>query len=95
MHPKEFGPLYTINIITILPLQIVLGTNSSTSRWVDVVEMAQAHELEVRTSEKKDVTELFLRNMDEFKKTTGLTGTGNLMIKLFNLNYTLINYLIP
>ena len=64
-----------------MPLQIVLGTNSSTSRWVDVVEMAQAQEIEIPTSDKKDVTELFLRNMEEFKKTTGLTGTGKLMIK--------------
>ena len=57
-------------------MQIVLGHNSATSRWVDVIEMIQAQEIEVRSNSKEDKTETFLKNLDAYKKTTGKTSAG-------------------
>jgi len=54
----------------------VLGHNSATSRWVDVVEMIQAQEIEVRSNSKEDKTETFLKSLDAYKKTTGKTSAG-------------------
>ena len=59
--------------------QIVIGKNSSTSRWVDVVELVQAQEVEV-TAELggENLTEQFLKNMATYKKETKKPGAGML-----------------
>jgi len=59
----------------------VLGHNSATSRWVDVVEMIQAQEIEVRSNSKEDKTETFLKSLDAYKKTTGKGTAGTLKPK--------------
>jgi hypothetical protein len=60
-----------------LIFQIVIGKNSSTSRWVDVVELVQAQEVEV-TAELggENLTEQFLKNMAQYKKETEKPGAG-------------------
>ena len=59
-----------------LILQIVLGMNSSTSRWVDVTEMAQAQDVEVVNNKGEPVTSTFLANMETYQKQTGKPGAG-------------------
>ena len=42
--------------------------NASTSRWVDVTEMAQAQDVEVVNNKGEPVTEAFLANMETYQK---------------------------
>ena len=64
----------------------MLGINSSTSRWVDVVEMIQAQEIEVLNAAKENKTEEFLKNLAEYKKTTGKTSSGKINVYLQNMS---------
>ena len=50
--------------------------NSSSSRWVDVLEMAQAQDVEVVNSKREPVTDAFITNMAEYRKKTGKPGAG-------------------
>jgi len=54
----------------------VLGKNSSSSRWVDVEGMALTQEIEVVSEDKKIVTEQFVKNLAEYRKTSGYQGAG-------------------
>jgi len=60
----------------------VLGVNSSTSRWVDVLDMAQANDIEILNIKKEVVTDEFIENMDKYKKQSGKTSAGkNIYLK--------------
>jgi len=61
--------------------QIVLGVNSSTSRWVDVVELIQSQDADVLDEEGESVLEEFLLKMEEFKKKTPNQPTGKIYTK--------------
>ena len=54
----------------------MLGLNSSTSRWVDVVEMAAAMDVEVVNDKQEQVNELLVARMAEYKKKSGKPGAG-------------------
>lgn len=54
----------------------MLGVNSSTSRWVDVLELAQARDVEVTNDKGKVVTEEFIAAMESYKKRPGKEGAG-------------------
>ena len=49
----------------------MLGLNSSTSRWVDLEEMALAQDIEITDKNRKPVTDTFLKNMEQYKKKEG------------------------
>jgi len=49
------------------------------------VEMIQAQEIEVLSGAKEDKTEEFLKNLAEYKKTTGKTSSGKINIYLRNI----------
>ena len=61
--------------------QIVLGVNSSTSRWVDVVELIQSQDADVLDEEGESVLEEFLLKMEEYKKKTPNRPTGKTYTK--------------
>ena len=58
----------------------MLGANSSTSRWVDVLDMAQANDIEILNLKKEVVTDEFIENMDKYKKQSGKTSAGKIFI---------------
>ena len=69
----------------------MLGKNSSSSRWVDVEGMALTQEIEVVSEDKKIVTEQFVKNLAEYRKTSGYQGAGKntsrkIKNRIYNLN---------
>jgi hypothetical protein len=66
----------TIHCQLALGSQIVLGVNSSTSRWVDVVELIQSQDADVLNEEGESVLEEFLIRMEEYRKKTINQPTG-------------------
>jgi len=66
----------TIHCQLALGSQIVLGVNSSTSRWVDVVELIQSQDADVLNEEGESVLEEFLTRMEEYRKKTINQPTG-------------------
>lgn len=66
----------TIHCQLALGSQIVLGVNSSTSRWVDVVELIQSQDADVLNEKGESVLEEFLTRMEEYRKKTINQPTG-------------------
>ena len=48
--------------------------------------MIQAQEIEVLNAAKENKTEEFLKNLAEYKKTTGKTSSGKLNVYLQNMS---------
>jgi hypothetical protein len=71
-----------------VPNQVVLGNNSSTSRWVDVGELAQAQDVEVVNDKDEDVTEQFIANLETIRKGKDSEQLGNYSLHLYDsFNY--------
>ena len=51
--------------------------NSSTSRWVDVVDLVKANDVKVINGAAEPRTEEFLRAMDQYKERTESSTAGN------------------
>lgn len=65
-----------LSLSNTVPLQIVFGKNSITSRWVDIEELAQAQDLDILNGKGEPVTEEFLINMDLYRKRDPAKGSG-------------------
>ena len=61
-----------------------MGANSSTSRWVDVLDMAQANDIEIVNLKKEVVTDTLIDNMDKYKKQPGKASAGKPNRKIYN-----------
>lgn len=63
-------------ILHSLSIQIVLGKNACTSRWVDILELAQAQDIEVVNNNGDFVTDEFIAAMEQYQARDPTSSAG-------------------